>query len=267
MRVSRGAAIFSRTTNPLARPPLPGVTVRHRSLSSTLKGSFRKKLMRKLSFAARAKKKAVEDKKKPVAPKKGKAAAKPPRNPVQAVLRAASFAARKHQGQTRADNQTPYFSHVARVTLILTHVFGCDDEEVLTAALLHDTIEDTATDYDEVAELFGTTVADYVVTLTKNVMLPKQEREDEYAARLAAAPEAVMIAKMADLYDNLSDRMHSPKLRKTAATAEKLLAIFGERLETRIGHSAHAKLSVLLEEVKQLQLAETLSENPATGHD
>ena len=232
-----------------------------------LKGTFRKKLMRKLSVAARAKKKAVLDKKKQTASKAARAAVPPPLNPVQAVLRAASFAACKHHGQTRADNQTPYFSHVARVTLILTHVFGCHDEEILTAALLHDTIEDTATDYDEIAELFGATVADYVVTLTKNAMLPKQEREEEYADRLAEAPEAVMIAKMADLYDNLSDRMHSPKLRKTAATAEKLLAVFGEKLETRIGQSAHAKLSVLLEEVKQLQLAETLPGSPSVGHD
>ena len=171
--------------------------------------------MRKLSVAGRAKKKAALDEKKRAAPKTVKKPA--PLNPIQTMLRAASFAARKHQGQTRADNQTPYFSHVARVTLILAHVFGCEDEEVLAAALLHDTIEDTATDYDEVAELFGERVAEYVVILTKNVMLPKQAREEEYAARLAAAPEAVMIAKMADLYDNLSDRVHSPKLRKTAA--------------------------------------------------
>ena len=65
-----------------------------------------------------------------------------------------------------------------------------------------------------------------------------------------------MIAKMADLYDNLSDRVHSPKLRKTAATAGKLLGIFGARLHTKIGLSAHAKLSLLLNEVKALQLSE-----------
>ena len=231
--------------------------------------------MRKLSSVVRPKKKAAQGQSPRPAPTKGKQRAAPrpntpapvPVNPVQSMLRAASFAARKHQGQTRADDRTPYFSHVARVTLILTHVFGCEDEEVLTAALLHDTIEDTATDYDEVAELFGERVAGYVVTLTKNVMLAKQEREEEYAARLVAAPEEVMIAKMADLYDNLSDRVHSPKLRKTAATAERLLALFGEKIETRIGLSAHAKLSALLEEVKALQLTETTPGNPDVGHD
>ena len=132
-----------------------------------------------------------------------------------------------------------------------------DDEEVLTSALLHDTLEDTATDYDEIAALFGTRVADYVVLLTKNVMLPKKDREEDYVRRLSDAPEPVMIAKMADLYDNLSDRIHSPKLRKTSATAVRLLDIFGERLESKIGLAAHAKLGALLAEVKSLQLAET----------
>lgn len=174
------------------------------------------------------------------------------------MLRAAGFAARKHQGQTRADNATPYFSHVARVTLVLSHVFGVQDEDTLTAALLHDTLEDTATDYDEIATLFGERVADYVVLLTKNVMLPKKMREEDYAARLTAAPEPVIIAKMADLYDNLSDRVHSPKLRKTAATAEKLLAIFGPRLRTKIGLAAHAKLNRLLAEVKALKRSDSV---------
>ncbi len=185
-----------------------------------------------------------------------------PSNPLQSLLRAAGFAARKHQGQTRADNRTPYFSHVARVTLILSHVFGVEDEAILTAALLHDTLEDTATDYDEIAESFGTRVADDVVLLTKNVMLPKKDREEDYVRRLSGASEAVMIAKMADLYDNLSDRIHSPKLRKTAATAELLLKIFALRLKSRLGLAAHGKLSQLLGEVKALQPAAAKGKTP-----
>ncbi|MBV9126760.1 MAG: bifunctional (p)ppGpp synthetase/guanosine-3',5'-bis(diphosphate) 3'-pyrophosphohydrolase [Verrucomicrobia bacterium] len=165
---------------------------------------------------------------------------------MQSLLRAASFAARKHRGQTRADGATPYFSHVARVTLILSHVFGVNDADTLTAAFLHDTIEDTATDYDELEEVFGRTVADYVVALTKNVMLPKKKREAEYEERLVAAPENVKIAKMADIYDNLSDRVNSPKIVKTTATAERLLAAFGDRLETALGRKAHEKTLRLL---------------------
>ena len=211
-----------------------------------------KKLMRKLG-AGPAK----------TAPSRQKAAAivKPSAQPPGNLLRAATFAARKHHGQMRADNQTPYFSHVARVTLILSHLFGVDDEAILTAALLHDTLEDTATDYDEIAEQFGTLVADYVVQLTKNVMLPKAKRETDYQARLCRAPEPVMIAKMADLYDNLSDRINSPKLHKTAETAGRLLSVFAPRLESEIGRKAHRALATLLEEIKATRLA-SLSAKP-----
>ena len=208
--------------------------------------SYRKKLMRKLGGAPS---------KLRASRKKTSAPAQPAVKPLQLLLRAASFAARKHHGQMRADNRTPYFSHVARVTLILTHLFGVEDEAVLAAALLHDTLEDTATDYDEIAEQFGPLIAEYVVQLTKNVMLPKARREADYEARLCRAPEPVLIAKMADLYDNLSDRINSPKLHKTAETAERLLGAFAPRLETGTGRKAHHALESLLGQIKATRLA------------
>ncbi len=213
----------------------------------------RKPRPKKIGVKARSKLRA-----RAVAKKEVQAAtAEQPANPLQAILRAASFAARKHNGQMRADNVTPYFSHVARVTLVLVHLFGVDDEDTITAALLHDTLEDTATDYDEIAHIFGAQVANYVVLLTKNPLLPKREREQDYKARLSTAPEQVIIAKMADLYDNLSDRINSHKLRRTAATAERLLKVFASRVKTPIGRSAHEKLSALLEEIKLIRPVET----------
>ncbi len=172
---------------------------------------------------------------------------------LQMLLRAASFAARKHMGQKRADGVTPYFSHVARVTFILTHLFGVRDERLLAAAFLHDTLEDTATDYDELEAEFGEDVADAVVLLTKNNMLPKRKREREYEQRLRNAPERVQIAKMADLYDNLSDRVTSVKILKTTATAQRLLKAFGPGLRTRVGRAAHAKTSLLLRKINRAQ--------------
>lgn len=173
--------------------------------------------------------------------------------PLQMMLRAASFAARKHMGQKRADGVTPYFSHVARVAFILSHVFGVRDERLLAAAFLHDTVEDTATDYDEIEAEFGGSVADMVVLLTKNNMLPKPKREREYEQRLRSAPESVKIAKMADLFDNLSDRVTSIKILKTTATAERLLKAFGPSLRTVVGRSAHVKTSLLLRKIKRVQ--------------
>src|SRR5438445_2992131 len=104
------------------------------------------------------------------------------------LLDAVAFAARAHRHQIRKDGQTPYASHVFRVCLILRHVFGIADERVLTVALLHDTVEDTNTDYDELNEEFGTQVAGWVATLSKDKRLSEEEREAAYMAGLARAP-------------------------------------------------------------------------------
>ncbi len=134
---------------------------------------------------------------------------------------AAAFAARAHQHQKRKDNQTPYVSHVFRVCLVVRHTFGFDDPRMLAAALLHDTIEDTATDCDDILSRFGEDVATWVAALTKDMRLPHDAREDAYAKGLAAADWQVKALKLADLYDNLGDSKHlSPGGRKrTAAKA------------------------------------------------
>src|SRR3954447_2724159 len=106
------------------------------------------------------------------------------------LLEAVSFAARAHRGQVRKDGQTPYAAHPFRVCLIVRHVFGIDDPEVLTAALLHDTIEDTTTDFDDLEERFGAPVAGWVAGLSKDTRLPDDEREAAYMATLAAAGPA-----------------------------------------------------------------------------
>ena len=136
------------------------------------------------------------------------------------LLEAAGFAARAHRNQVRKDGQTPYVAHPFRVCLIVRHVFGIDDPEFLTAALLHDTIEDTTTDYDDLAERFGARVASWVAALSKDMRLPDDDREATYVAALAGAEPAVKVAKLADIFDNLTDIRHlSPAAR--ARTAER----------------------------------------------
>lgn len=133
------------------------------------------------------------------------------------IQKAASFAARVHAGHTRADGVTPYVSHVARVTLVLRHEFGCKDAAAIAAALLHDTIEDTPTDYDDISENFGEDVAKIVAALTKSMILPEPEREADYDARLAAADWRARLIKLADVYDNLSDMLQTGEKRKSLA--------------------------------------------------
>lgn len=120
-------------------------------------------------------------------------------------LAAAGMAARAHQGQLRKDGRTPYVAHVYRVAMIVRDLFGCDDEAALAAALLHDTIEDTPGDYDDVAAAFGTEVADLVAALTKNMTLPEAVRERDYDDRLSRADWRARLIKLADVYDNLTD--------------------------------------------------------------
>jgi guanosine-3',5'-bis(diphosphate) 3'-pyrophosphohydrolase len=130
------------------------------------------------------------------------------------LLEAASFAARAHRNHVRKDGQTPYVSHVFRVCLIVRHVFGIDDPDVLTAALLHDTIEDTTTDFDDVKGKFGVGVAQWVAALTKDKRLDEDDREAAYAAQLAAAPWQVKVCKLADVCDNLLDVSNLPPERR-----------------------------------------------------
>jgi len=122
-----------------------------------------------------------------------------------ALLDAVAFAARAHRSQMRKDRETPYVSHVFRVCLIVRHLFGIDDEDVLTAAVLHDTVEDTNTDYDDLVERFGATVAAWVAALSKDKRMREEQREAAYMQTLASAPWQVKVCKLADIYDNLTD--------------------------------------------------------------
>lgn len=137
--------------------------------------------------------------------------------PPQLWQHAASYSARAHRHQTRKDGSTPFAAHPFRVALTLRHLFDCDDEIALAAALLHDTIEDTGADYDEILEHFGRDVAECVATLTKNMSLPEAQREIDYDRRLSRADWRARLVKLADVYDNLTDALErSPEEARKA---------------------------------------------------
>jgi guanosine-3',5'-bis(diphosphate) 3'-pyrophosphohydrolase len=128
--------------------------------------------------------------------------------PERRLLEAISFASRAHQGQLRKDGKTPYSSHPFRVCLIVRQVFGIADPAVLTAAVLHDTIEDTPADYDDLAEHFGDEAAKWVGMLSKDMRIEEGERERLYKATLQTSPWQVKVCKLGDIYDNLCDSQH-----------------------------------------------------------
>lgn len=119
--------------------------------------------------------------------------------------RAAAFAARQHAGHVRKDNRTPYVAHPFRVAMTVRHLFEHADDATICAAILHDTIEDTTADFDDIESGFGPLVAEMVAALTKNMLLREDAREPEYDRRLAGADWRARLIKLADAYDNLCD--------------------------------------------------------------
>lgn len=170
----------------------------------------------------------------------------PARDEHRDLLEAVAFAARAHDGQRRKDGLTPYVSHAFRVCLVLRHVFAIDDPPALLTALLHDTIEDTTTDYDDLKEKFGAQVADGVRLLSKDKRLPEPEREQQYEMQLAAAPWRVQVGKLADIYDNLLDmpRIAPGHPNRAVANARRYLAALqrGLKPEARPAFDVVARL-------------------------
>lgn len=162
-----------------------------------------------------------------------------PDDPIVRLLGAAAFAARAHDGAKRKDGKTPYVSHVFRVCLVARVVFGVEDPEILAAALLHDTLEDTTTDFDDLEREQGAAVARRVAALSKDCRMPEAEREAAYRAALAAAEPAVKICKLADMLDNLIDMDNLPADRRRRAVG--IVAKYAEALRPDGPDAPHAR--------------------------
>lgn len=138
---------------------------------------------------------------------------------------AASYAARAHNHQYRKDKKTPFVAHPFRVAMILRDIFGCADEVAICTALLHDTIEDTRTDFDDINKRFGRKVADCVACMTKNMLLVESKREIDYDERLANGPWQARLVKLADVYDNGLELPRPGLRRKCIQRCERALKL------------------------------------------
>jgi guanosine-3',5'-bis(diphosphate) 3'-pyrophosphohydrolase len=120
---------------------------------------------------------------------------------------AIKFAALKHNGQVVNGIKVPYLVHVCNVAMeILIAGPKTDDFNLALAiqvALLHDTIEDTATSFEELHEVFGIDVAHGVSALSKNESVPKEDRMRDCLLRIKNQPKEVWSVKLADRITNL----------------------------------------------------------------
>ena len=86
-------------------------------------------------------------------------------DPIGVLLKAVAFAADKHRTQRRKDaDASPYINHPIALANVLANEGGVTDVVVLSAAVLHDTIEDTNTTAEELTAIFGAKITATVLT-------------------------------------------------------------------------------------------------------
>jgi guanosine-3',5'-bis(diphosphate) 3'-pyrophosphohydrolase len=122
---------------------------------------------------------------------------------------AIKFAAAKHleQKQLVPGTNLPYVVHLSNVAmeilLAAPQTANFDTNFAVQVALLHDTLEDTATTLEELENNFGKEVAAAVMTLSKNLLLPKEQQMADSLKRIKRLKPEVWAVKMADRITNL----------------------------------------------------------------
>jgi guanosine-3',5'-bis(diphosphate) 3'-pyrophosphohydrolase len=136
-----------------------------------------------------------------------------PAAPHRRIAAAQMYALEKHACQQRRDG-SPYVAHPFRVAECLRSIGGVTDPEIVMAALMHDLIEDTDVEYDDVLQRFGRRVADLVAALSGDMRLPKPARRAEVIERARHAGVEVQTIRLADRLDNLLDMAGFSNARK-----------------------------------------------------
>jgi guanosine-3',5'-bis(diphosphate) 3'-pyrophosphohydrolase len=122
------------------------------------------------------------------------------------LLKALAFAAHKHRDQRRKDPEaSPYINHPIALADVLVNEGGVTDVEVLCAALLHDTVEDTATTPEELEAAFGERVARIVAEVTDDKTLAKADRKRLQVEHAGELSQEAKLVKLADKICNLRD--------------------------------------------------------------
>ena len=171
------------------------------------------------------------------------------------ILRAMDFAARKHRDQRRKDEEaSPYINHPIAVSLLLAETGGIADAEVLSAAILHDTLEDTDTTSEELEVAFGMRIRKLVEEVTDDKRLPKAKRKELQTAHAAQlSPDAVLI-KLGDKISNVLDMTHSPPAKWNIERRREYLD-WAEAVVnncSRVNSALEAYFARVLEEARKL---------------
>ncbi|MHC2582760.1 (p)ppGpp synthase/HD superfamily hydrolase [Bradyrhizobium diazoefficiens] len=126
------------------------------------------------------------------------------------ISEAAELAARRHNGMARKGRgNEPYVNHLAEVANLLARATDGADAELVAAGWLHDTIEDTETTREELAQKFSERIASLVVECTDDMKLPKAERRRRQVVDAPKKSAGAKLIKIADKISNVGARIHA----------------------------------------------------------
>jgi guanosine-3',5'-bis(diphosphate) 3'-pyrophosphohydrolase len=127
-------------------------------------------------------------------------------------IKAYKFAAKAHQGQKIPGSEIPYIMHLSFVSMEVIAAISVEKEHdgdlAIQCAILHDTIEDTDTSFEEIKTEFGELVANGVLALTKNISLEKHLQMSDSLCRIKEQPPEIWMVKLADRISNLQAPPH-----------------------------------------------------------
>ncbi|MGV7217757.1 HD domain-containing protein [Bradyrhizobium sp. UFLA05-112] len=136
-------------------------------------------------------------------------------SPIRLVSEAGEFAAHRHNGMARKGRgNEPYVNHLAEVANLLANATDGADAELVAAGWLHDTIEDTDTTREELAEKFSDRVALLVVECTDDMNLPKAKRRQKQVEDAPHKSAGAKLIKIADKISNIGARIHADPSRE-----------------------------------------------------
>ena len=131
------------------------------------------------------------------------------------LFKALAFSAEKHTKQRRKDiEESPYINHPIALANILAQRWVID-ENVLCAAILHDTLEDTETTADELREHFGEKITSIVLEVTDDKSLEKSVRKQKQVEHAASISHEAKLVKLADKIANITDIINTPPVKWT----------------------------------------------------
>ncbi|MEP6925086.1 MAG: HD domain-containing protein [Pyrinomonadaceae bacterium] len=169
-------------------------------------------------------------------------------NDLAKLLQAVKFAADKHRNQRRkGTHEVPYINHPLEVCEQLVRVGKVNDLNVLLAAVLHDTVEDTDTKPEEIEAMFGRRVREIVAEVTDDKSLPKAERKEkqvEHAPHLSVEAKQV---KLSDKISNIREIGNDPPADWSKKRKLEYLA-WGERVINAGLRNSNADLEKLFDE-------------------